>query len=251
MEKEGYQTTMHILRDENESQKRKSLDVISCFNENHQTSNENSQDCEYEETSDKLFHKHLSSDSSFDRAISINKQEISETCGISLDSKLAVDGCSTKDDEDAPTFCSLRWCSNFVCIISCFALIEHLVVFYGRFGSISFQVFGVILYIVDVVTDIISGADLISGTEIDYSILGKEGYENYTRNVCNDLLNHSHRMWGSINIGFAWFPAIISITSLVFHWRFITNSEDTIHWTKKVSVILIMGIFWPFIGLML
>ena len=67
MEKDGYQTAKHISQEENESQKRKSLDVISSLNENHQTDKENSQECEYEESTDKMLLKHISSDSSFVR----------------------------------------------------------------------------------------------------------------------------------------------------------------------------------------
>ena len=75
------------------------MDVISSLDENHQTYEKHEQDYEYKETSDKLLHNQLSSDSSFDRSISNNEQEISETNDLTLHSKLAVKGCSIKDDE--------------------------------------------------------------------------------------------------------------------------------------------------------
>ena len=251
MEKEGYMTAKHALQKENQSPKGQSLEVILPLNENHQSYTENSQDCEYKESSDKLLHKHLSSDAAYARSISNNEQENSEIHNLALDSKMDVESCSIKEDVEAASFSGFRWISNFACIIGCYALIDQLVNFYGLFGSILFQIFGVILYIVDVVSDIISGADLISGTEIDYKIFGNEEYENYTKNLCNDLLKHSHPIWGSINMGFAWFPAIISITNLIFHWRFFDKNEVTIHWAKKVSAILFIAMFWPLIGLML
>ena len=89
---------------------------------------------------------------------------------------------------------------------------------YGSVGSFLLQISGVILYVVDVVTDIVSGVDLLSGTEINHTIFDKRDNENYTNEVCNHLLDHSHFLWGSINIGFAWFPVLMTVPNWMNQW---------------------------------
>ena len=134
--------------------------------------------------------------------------------------------------------------------LGCFYIVSQFSASYEFIGNLLFRVLGVILYVVDVVTDIVSGVDLISGTEINRTVFAKNDNENYTKDVCNHLLDHSHPIWGSLNIGFAWFPVLMAIPNLIFHWH-VYHKRSPINWSMQLFTLIIMVVFWPLIGLFL
>ena len=218
-----------------------------------------------------LLQKQISSDSNVETQILIkdgrNSVSVSSladlndenTVGLKKEVHNHPTNLSHVDTTSTKSVCSVSKCA---CILGCFYLINQFVDSYGSVGSFLFQISGVILYVVDVVTDIVSGVDLLSGTEINHTMFDKGDNENYTRVVCNHLLDHSHPIWGSINIGFAWFPVLMAVPTLFYQWycnwqlsmvaNSTTNSEIyQIHWTMKALTVLIVVLFWPLIGLIL
>ena len=175
-----------------------------------------------------------------------NKQERdslnteSEKDVLDLSSKI-----SNKEDQSS---CNFRCISNCACFFGCFHFISHCMNSYGFVGNFLFDLVSVILHIVDVATDIFSAVDLVSGTEINHTMYGKENYENYTIHVCNDLIDYSHPIWASINLLFVWIPVVTFIPRLISHWK---SSSSEIHVSKKVFALCAMIIFWPLIGIIL
>ena len=143
--------------------------------------------------------------------------------------------------------CCLTRCA---CILSCFYFISSFTDNLSSIAGVSFRIFGVVLYIFDVATDMVSGASLISGGEIKDQIFFSENLKNNTNKVCDNFLNHTNILWGSFNIAFAWFPALIPIANLIYHWKIVSKLPQ-MHWIKQFATILILFIFWPLFGFML
>ena len=145
---------------------------------------------------------------------------------------------------------NFNWLSKCGCILSFLFCINSLINTYGYIGKFFFQMFGNILYVIDVSTDIASGINLISGIKINGTMFGNRNYENYTRNVCQKLLNHSHPVWGSINIALAWLPGLTNLPTIIVHVQ-VYSKLPQLHWSKKVIASMIIVAFWPLIGLIL
>ena len=143
--------------------------------------------------------------------------------------------------------CNLSRCAF---ILSCFYFICHFSDNISSSGRFLFQIFGVVLYIFDVVTDMVSGANLISGAEMKDPSFYVKNLTNYTNKVCDNILDHSNVVWGSINIAFAWFPALIPIANIIYHWKIVSKLPQ-MNWIKQCATVLILFIFWPLFGFML
>ena len=157
-----------------------------------------------------------------------------------LSSKLSI-----KEDPSSSNF---RCLSSCACILGCFHLIISCMNFYRFVGKFLYDLLIVMLHIVDAATDIVNSLDLVSGTEINYTMYGEENYENYTRDVCKDLIDYSHPIWGSINLIFVWIPVVTFIPRVISHWK---GSSSEIQVSKKVFIVCVMVIFWPLIGVIL
>ena len=145
---------------------------------------------------------------------------------------------------------NFNWLSKCGCILSFLFCINSLINTYGYIGKFFFQMFGNILYVIDVTTDIASGINLISGIKINETMFGNRNYDNYTRNICKNLLNHSHPVWGSINIALAWLPGLTNLPTIIVHVQ-VYSKLPQLHWSKKVIASMIIVAFWPLIGLIL
>ena len=145
-------------------------------------------------------------------------------------------------------FCLTRICcvSNCACVLGIFALIAQLIDTHSAWGSLVFRIFGIFLYIIDVTTDIISGASFISGANIDYSMFGKENFSNYTNDVCQDYSNYSHGILGSLNILYVWVPVFTLLPVLTTCWKW-----DGYSCWKYIPVLIVLVIFWPIVGIFL
>ena len=91
MAEEDNQITKNFIKRDNESKKRKSLNIISSFNEIHQvhqSDEENVQESKNKETHDKSSRQQLFSRSSFDVSILRNEQDSCEIRDLMPYSKL-------------------------------------------------------------------------------------------------------------------------------------------------------------------
>ena len=138
------------------------------------------------------------------------------------DKKTLYKGAQKDDDNNssnALTVKLFRCFSSCACLSGCFYFIGRCMEYYGFVGGFLLKVSSIVLHAIDVVTDIVSGVDLASGTKIDHTQFGKENYDNYTKDICNDLIVYSHPVWGLVNIGIAWIPVVTFIPRLICHWK--------------------------------
>ena len=168
-----------------------------------------------------------------------------------VDARITSRDISSSSMNTEQSFNSKLCClSRCACILSCFYFISSFSDNLSSIAGFSFRIFGVVLYIFDVATDMVSGASLISGGEIKDQIFFSENLKNNTNKVCDNFLNHTNILWGSFNIAFAWFPALIPIANLIYHWKIVSKLPQ-MHWIKQFATILILFIFWPLFGFML
>ena len=168
-----------------------------------------------------------------------------------VDARITSRDISSSSMNTEQSFNSKLCClSRCACILSCFYFISSFTDNLPSIAGFSFRIFGVVLYIFDVATDMVSGASLISGGEIKDQIFFSENLKNNTNKVCDNFLNHTNILWGSFNIAFAWFPALIPIANLIYHWKIVSKLPQ-MHWIKQFATILILFIFWPLFGFML
>lgn len=120
--------------------------------------------------------------------------------------------------------------SRCTCILSCFYFVSRFGNVYGFVGEFLFQIFSQTLYIVDVVTDVYSGTTLIQGIEINKTRFGIGYNENYTINVCEDFINHSHPIWSILNIAFAWIPSFFIYLTTAAIISFLTFLIINLYW---------------------
>ena len=189
--------------------------------------------------------------------IELETKELPQVTELSMNTNDKVDNRKASRDISSSSMkteqslnsklCCLSRCA---CIISCFYFISSFSDNLSSIAGFSFRIFGIVLYIFDVATDMVSGANLISGGEMNDQIFSVDNSKNNSNEVCDNLLNHSNLVWGSINIAFAWFPALIPIANLIYHWKIVSKLPQ-MHWVKQCATVLILLIFWPLFGLML
>ena len=124
-------------------------------------------------------------------------------------------------------FCSLIYCVTMCGLCTCiFNLItNNMTMVYA-----TFRLSGCLLYVADIITDIISGLAFVKGERIDNMKFGNSNFTNYTDEVCDNFDDYSHPIWGYLVIAISWAPVLSFIPRMVSDSQFIIRSKKN---TKK------------------
>ena len=118
-----------------------------------------------------------------------------------------------------------------------------------KWGKFGIKLFGVGIYVYDVVSDLLNGSSYISGEEVNVDILNNPNHTEYRDEVCDNLVKYSHPVWGSLTVALTWLPSLCLLFVL---WSAL-HSKPTLK--KKHFMLACLHVFvyllWPFCGILL
>ena len=120
---------------------------------------------------------------------------------------------------------------------------------WDKWGKFGIKLFGVGVYMYDVVSDLFNGSSYISGEAVNVDSFHNHNNTEYRNDVCENLVKYSHPIWGILTVALAWLPSLCLFFVL---WSAL-HSKPTLK--RKHLLLGCLHIFvyllWPFCGIML
>ena len=120
---------------------------------------------------------------------------------------------------------------------------------WDKWGNCGIKLFGVGLYVYDVVSDLLNGSSYICGEEVNIDLLKNPNNTEYRDEVCDNLVKYSHPVWGTLTVSLTWLPSLCLLFVL---WSAL-HSKPTLkkNHFKLACLHVFVYLLWPFCGILL